>query len=187
MNDELRMNDTIKELLLTVTSRDPFEILEKLMALPFCPMHGPLHHVLVGSALLTAYRNCGGEIDLPSALHELAARAKSVPGGACGNWGACGAAISTGQFMSIITGSSPLKVEPWALSNAMTAAALELISRHGGPRCCKRDSYLSLMAAVDFVSQHLGVSMEKSQPVCRRSAINAQCIGERCPFFGGRA
>ena len=41
------------------TSRNPIEILEHLMALPFCHMHGPEHHVLVGAALLTAYARAG--------------------------------------------------------------------------------------------------------------------------------
>lgn len=59
------------ELCLQETSADPIAILNKLMDLPFCRMHGPEHHVLVGAALLTAYRNAGGELSLPDALAEL--------------------------------------------------------------------------------------------------------------------
>lgn len=29
-----------------------------------CHMHGPEHHIMVGAALLTAYKNAGGDIDL---------------------------------------------------------------------------------------------------------------------------
>ena len=57
-------------------------------------MHGPEHHIMVGAALLTAYKNAGGEIDLQQALVEMMSRGRSVPGGACGFWGACGAGIS---------------------------------------------------------------------------------------------
>ena len=39
---------------------------------------------MVGSALLTAYKNAGGEIDLPEALLEMMNRGKAVPGGVCG-------------------------------------------------------------------------------------------------------
>ena len=69
--------------------RSPLEYLEAetMMALPFCHMHGPEHHVMVGAALLTAYKNAGGDIDLPDALGEMMRRGKSVPGGACGFWG----------------------------------------------------------------------------------------------------
>ena len=65
-----RMKDAY-ELCLSAQSKDPIAILEKLMRLPTCRMHGPEHHVLVGSALLTAYRNAGGAIDLAIALEEL--------------------------------------------------------------------------------------------------------------------
>jgi hypothetical protein len=62
--------DSIFGLCLSETSHDPIEILEKMMSMPFCHMHGPEHHVMVGAALLTAYKNAGGEIDLPKALQE---------------------------------------------------------------------------------------------------------------------
>jgi len=123
--------DVIIGMCLKEVSRDPVEIIEKLMGQPFCHMHGPEHHVMVGSALLTAYKNAGGDIDLPQALAEMMSRGKSIP---------------------------------------------------GGPRCCKRDSYLSILAAVDFVKEHLGIEMEKPEIVCNHSAQNNQCIGKRCPF-----
>ena len=140
---------------------------------------------MVGAAMLTAYKNAGGDLELPKALQEMYSRGKAVPGGACGFWGACGAGISTGQFVPIATGSTPLAVESWGLSNQMTAKALESIGKTGGPRCCKRDSYLAVLAAIDFAAEHLKVPMEKSVPVCTRSGQNKQCIGKRCPFIGG--
>ena len=178
--------DSIFGLCLEETTCAPLEILEKMMSMPFCHMHGPEHHVMVGAALLTAYRNAGGNIDLEKALKEMYSRGKAVPGGACGFWGACGAGISAGQFVSIATSSTPLAVEPWGLSNQMTAKALESIGKVGGPRCCKRDSYLAVLAAIDFVAEHLNVQMEKSLLVCTRSKQNNQCIGKRCPFVGGK-
>jgi hypothetical protein len=168
------------------TSCDPIEIIGKMMDMPFCHMHGPEHHVMVGAALLTAYKNTGGELNLERALQEIYNRGKQVPGGACGFWGACGAGISAGQFMSIATQSTPLAQEPWGLSNRMTSKALGSIGKVGGPRCCKRDSYLAVLAAIDFAAEHLNVHMEKSVPVCTRSGQNNQCIGKRCPFAGGK-
>lgn len=174
--------DAMIGLCLDETSPDPVAILEHLMDQPFCHMHGPEHHVMVGAALLTAYRNAGGDIDLRQALSEMMRRGKSVPGGACGFWGACGAGISAGMFMSIISRSSPLSVEPFALSHLTTARALERIGTVGGPRCCKRDSYLSILAASELVNEHFPVELGPSDVICRYSAQNAQCIGERCPF-----
>jgi len=175
--------DAIISLCLNEPSKNPVEIMEKLMAEPFCHMHGPEHHVMVGAALLTAYKNAGGELDLNAALAEMINRGKAVPGGVCGFWGACGAGISSGMFVSILSKSTPLAQEPWGLSNRMTSKSLEEIGKVGGPRCCKRDSYLSILAAIDFVKEHFGVEMEKPAIVCSHFSGNNQCIGNRCPFF----
>ena len=174
--------DSIFGLCLSESSTDPIAIIQKMMAMPFCHMHGPEHHVMVGAALLTAYKNAGGEIDLQQALNEIYRRGKQVPGGTCGFWGACGAGISSGQFVSIVTGSTPLAKEAWGLSNRMTSKSLENIGSVGGPRCCKRDSWLSILTAAKFVREHLGVEMTPSVPVCSYSGKNNQCIGSRCPF-----
>lgn len=159
--------DSIFGVCLTETSKNPVEILNKMMNLPFCHMHGPEHHIVVGAALLTAYKNAGGDIDLSKALTEMKNRGQSVPGGACGFWGACGAGISSGMFVSIISGSTPLAGEPFGLSNRMTAKSLDAIGSVGGPRCCKRDSYLSILSAIDFVKEHL--------PFTIRSAFGNFC------------
>ena len=177
--------DPVVALCLEETSRNPIEILEKLMSQPDCPMHGPEHHVLVGAALLTAYNNClpdSAKLDMKSALDEVVKRGQQVPGGACGYMGACGASISTGIFMSIVTRNTPFSTDTWRLCNLMTSRALEQVAENGGPRCCKRDSYLSVLTAIDFVKENLGVEMEKPEVRCSRSQINEQCIGKKCPF-----
>ena len=174
--------DAIVGLCLNESSKNPVEIIEKMMAMLFCHMHGPEHHVMVGAALLTAYKNAGGAIELGPALTEMLNRGKSVPGGACGFWGACGAGISSGMFVSIISKSTPLANEPFARSHRMTSKSLGKIGEIGGPRCCKRDSFLSILAAVDFVKAHFGVEMEKPEVICHYSSQNSQCIGKRCPF-----
>lgn len=178
--------DAVIALCLDEKSKNPVEILEKCMNLPFCHMHGPEHHVLVGVSLLTAYKNAGGKIDLPSALSEMVNRGKQIPGGACGFWGACGAGISTGMFISIISQSTPFTNLPLSLSNLMTSEALKSIGTVGGPRCCKRNSYLAIIAATRFVKEHTGIETELPKIVCARSAKNNRCIGNRCPFFKSR-
>ncbi len=167
---------------LAENSKNPIKIIQKLMSLSFCHMHGPEHHVMVGSALLTAYKNAGGDIDRVKALLEMQSRGKKVPGGACGFWGACGAGVSAGMFVSIITGTTPLSNETWGLSNKMTSFALGAIGEVGGPRCCKRNSYISIIKAVEFAKEYLGVEMELDEIKCVHSAQNNQCIKERCPF-----
>ena len=174
--------DSIISTCMKESSKDPISIIEKIMLMPFCHMHGPEHHVMVGAALLTAYKNAGGDIDLHDALLEMISRGKSVPGGACGFWGACGAGISAGIFVAIISKSTPLTNEPFSLAHKMTSTALGKIGEIGGPRCCKRDSFLSILCAIDFVNAQFGISMEKPEIVCKFSQQNNQCIGIRCPF-----
>lgn len=179
--------DACLQLCLAEKSKSPIEIAEKMMAIPFCHMHGPEHHVIVGAALLTAYKNAGEDIALTKALIELTKRGKHVPGRACGFWGACGAGISSGMFISVVSHSTPLSMEPYALSHRMTASALSRIAETGGARCCKRNSYLAIQAAVEFVEKNLGILMEKTSTVCPHSRENNQCIGTRCPFHSKNA
>ncbi len=172
----------VKQACLTSGSRDPIEIVTDLMRLPGIHMHGPEHHVIVGSALLTAYRNSGGDVDLGSALDEMNARGSKVPGGVCGLWGSCGAAVSCGMAYSIITGSTPLSGDSWGRCNIMTSRCLEAIGSLGGPRCCKRDSYRALLTASEYIRETLGVELQTSVPVCGFSSLNPQCKGDACPY-----
>ena len=167
---------------LSSESKDPTDTVTRLMGLPGIHMHGPEHHVMVGSALLTAYRNCGGDIDLESALDEMANRGRQLPGGVCGLWGNCGAAVSCGMAYSVITGSTPLSGDSWGRCNIMTSRCLEAIGSLGGPRCCKRDSYAALEAASRYIGETLGVEIPVGRPVCGFSSLNPQCKGDACPY-----
>ena len=178
--------DAIFSVCLQDGSDRPVEILEKMMSLPFCYMHGPEHHVMVGAALLTACHHAGGMFDLHDALSEISRRGQQVPGGACGYWGACGAGISTGMYISIVTKATPLAEEPWGLANQMTASALAAIGKHGGPRCCKRNAYLAILEACRFTEEKLGIRMDAGTIRCSRSSLNRQCLQADCPFYQGK-
>jgi len=86
----------ISQQVLAYQNTDPVDLATQIMRDKTINMHGPEHHFIAVSALLASYRNAGGEIDLPSALHVAFSRASNVPGGACGFWGSCGAGVSTG-------------------------------------------------------------------------------------------
>lgn len=174
--------DSIITVCKTKTSKNPFDIIEEMMNMDFCHMHGPEHHVMVGAALLVAYKNAGGDVDLDNALYEMFSRGNQVPGGSCGFWGACGAAISCGIFVSIITKSNPLSEKSWGLCNEMTSKALSAIANVGGPRCCKRNSYIAIKQSIEFVKEKFGIELEDKDVKCKFIANNNQCIGKKCPF-----
>lgn len=165
------------------TSKNPIFIMQQLMENPFIYMHGPEHHVMVGAALLTAYYNSGGNIMLSAALAEMKNRGSQVPGGVCGLWGCCGAGISTGIFMSIITKATPLTGKSWKLSNQMTSRSLAAIAELGGPRCCKRDAFTAAKTAVDLVKEVMNIEMEMPESIqCTFSEENQQCLKRYCPY-----
>ena len=61
--------------------------------------------------------------------------------------------------------------------------SIRCIGRNGGPRCCKRDSYLAITEAVNFTNEKLGVKLHSGKITCSRSNLNNQCIQEDCPFY----
>lgn len=175
--------NAIIELCLKSSSKNPVELIQKIMNSPYIYMHGPEHHIIVGAALLTAYKNAGGDIDLKDTLDEMKSRGSKYPGGSCGYWGCCGAAVSTGMFFSIITKTTPLSSLSWGQGNLITSNALKAIGEIGGPRCCKRNSFTAIISAVEFVKEYLNIEMELPKNIrCGYSAQNKQCLGKRCPY-----
>lgn len=174
----------VMEILEGSQSRNPLSILHQAMNSEHVHMHGNEHHVLVGAALITAYRNAGGKVDLPASLIEMKARGSRYPGGSCGFWGACGAAVSAGMYMSIVTGATPLTEKTWGYANLVTGSALMRMAEIGGPRCCKRNSFIAVETAVRLTKDLLGVEMELSDKIqCDFFHKNNQCIQSCCPYF----
>lgn len=164
-------------------SRDPIAMVQEMMQDPFVYMHGPEHHVMVGAALLTAYRNSGGALDLAAALEEMHARGGEYPGGACGFWGCCGAAVSAGMFFSIALGATPLSEQSWGMANEVTARALAEIGKLGGPRCCKRNSFTAIRTTAAYVQEKLGIAMQLPEQIrCTFFRENEECLRGRCPY-----
>lgn len=169
------------------TETDPDRLFLEAVAHPGVHMHGPEHHCIVPWVLLTAYRNNGGRLSVPydDAMEEAYQRGSQVPGGICGFWGTCGAAIGAGIYASLLLGSAPLNGEIWPVPQTLTAACLEKIASVGGPRCCKRDSRLAIEAAVGFTAQQARIRMplRKTGESCGFSEMNAQCRKGGCPYY----
>ena len=164
--------------------RDPVALATALMGLEGVPMHGPEHHFLVAAALLTAHCNVAQEHSrLRAWLAEARRRAEAVPGGFCGFQGACGAGIGTGIYASVVSGATPLAGEAWGQANRTTARSLDIIGRVGGPRCCKRTTWLAILTAARAAFHAFGVEIPARGPRCEFHPRNEQCLRERCPFF----
>lgn len=174
----------VKWFLRHTKEKDPIKILSHIFEMDKVHMHGPEHHSIVPGVLLAAYRNNGGAIVLDDALELAFERGSKVPGGFCGYWGVCGAAVGSGIYASIVLDGSPLKKETWNVPQTVTVRSLEAITAVGGPRCCKRVSRLALEAAVEWTKEFLGITMPISYPKCSYFKRNRECLHNDCLFFG---
>lgn len=173
----------IKEEVLKQTSLDPIKIVKEIMHKDYINIHGPEHHFLDGASFLVAYKNAGGDVNLSSALDALKDRTLKMPGAMCGMWGVCGSVSSIGASLAIIHKTGPLSNDDYYKDNMeYTSLVLKRMSEIGGPRCCKRNAFISISAGVKFVKRKYGIVMESSKIICEFSSLNNQCIKDRCPF-----
>jgi hypothetical protein len=174
--------DVLREVLDRTTSTDPAEILETVMSHPSVPMHGPEHHAMVPAIIVAAVRNAGYPVP-EGAVEKALERGSKVPGGWCGFYGVCGAAIGVGTAVSIITGATPLTGKTRALANEATVFALNKMM-DGGPRCCKRASRRAIEAAVEFLKTRMDIDLKiKRETKCRYVGRNRECIREACKYY----
>lgn len=174
---------TILNFLRQSDEKNPIRLLHQVFELPEVHLHGPEHHSIVPCVLITAFHNCGGDIDTELCLPEAWNRGQKVCGGACGFLGVCGAASGAGIFASIVSGATPLTADQWAIPQRLTASCLEAMVEIGGPRCCKRTSRIAIECAAAFAEKEFGVTMPVDRQACTYWAWNNECIRQRCPYF----
>lgn len=167
-------------------SINPMEIFRAVAREDFVRMHGPEHHILDGACILTAFKNAGGKINLEEALEKLMKEGLRMPGATCGLWGVCGSVTSIGAALAVIDGTGPLTTDDsWSSHMKYTSKALGALAEIGGPRCCKRDAYIAMTNAVEYINSHYPVHLECDEIHCDFSDLNQQCIHERCPYYQG--
>jgi hypothetical protein len=182
----LKGKDIIETFCSTTDMTDPLAMALIIMKNPEIKMHGPEHHFLVPAVLLSAYCNVKGigADEKRTKIEKARQRSDNILGGFCGFYGDCGAAVGTGIFLSVLTGATPLSTEDWRLGNLITAKSLLSIAEHGGPRCCKRNSFLAILEAVRFIEAQFGVSLQiGGPPQCEFNDLNKECLTVDCPFY----
>lgn len=171
------------ELLLNSKETNPTILFSQIENLKSVNMHGPEHHSIIPCVLLTAFKNSGGKIDLLSAIETALQRGKQAPGGTCGFWGTCGAAIGAGIYGSIVTESSPLNSMSWYKPQKIVSRTINKIAQENAVRCCKRTSRYAILEAIEWTKEYMGIELEKSDFLCTLSYYNKECIHENCPFY----
>jgi hypothetical protein len=179
--------DVIERACCSHAGSDPVALATALMRHPAVKMHGPEHHFLVPAALLATWASATGAADRAGLLAEARRRSGSVVGGSCGFHGACGSGVGVGIFASLSTGATPRSGLSWGQANRATARALQTIGDVGGPRCCKRTSWLALLSGIRFAREELGVALSGRGPRCEFHQRNDDCLERECPFYPAAA
>ena len=157
-----------------------------LMKSPSVKMHGPEHHFLVPAVLLSAFYNVKGEpAEKAGRIAKARQRAEHVLGGFCGFYGNCGAAVGTGIFMSVMTGQHRCQRKNGGSPTSMCAQSLHTIADAGGPRCCKRNSFLAIQEALRFTKDRFGIEMDvdPGKVRCEFHHLNKECKKAECSFY----
>jgi hypothetical protein len=171
----------------TTPETDLIALLDGVRRLPAISRHGPEHHVLVPAIILTAYRNLGGEVT-PEMFRAALARGQAVPGGVCGFWGVCGAAVGVGIAFSLLLQATPVKpTERRQVQGAVQAVLGELASLDAA-RCCQRECWLALRQAAALSRELLPVPLQAAAPLeCRQGGERQDCLQSSCPLWPGNA
>jgi 7,8-dihydro-6-hydroxymethylpterin dimethyltransferase len=164
---------------------DLLNLLCEIRRHPAVPMHGPEHHAIVPGIILAAYRNLGGDIGKEAILTGID-RGSKVPGGVCGFWGSCGAAIGVGIAFSVLLGATPLSAHARQNVQTIVSEVLAEIAAINGPRCCQRESYIALTAAAKISRRFLTIPLNADRLfTCSQCDNNKECIRGRCPVWYG--
>lgn len=176
----------VRSVCLNSTEKDMITLMGCIRNHPAIPMHGPEHHVMVPGVILAAYRNNGGKIGRDIIAAGIK-RGSNVPGGSCGFWGCCGAAVGAGIAASLILEATPLKADERQNSLAFTAQILTEIARMNGGRCCQRDSWLALTHASRLSEEFFGIALPAETVLhCNQYEKNRECMLTRCPLWEER-
>jgi len=172
-----------EQICLHTDQTDMLSLLQSIRAHDAIPMHGPEHHAMVAGIILATYRNRGGDLT-DEQIRSGIRRGATVPGGACGFMGSCGAAVGVGIAFGVILGSSPLVPAARRTLQAATSAVLAEIGKLEAARCCQRECFVALTKAAELSRTLLPVSLEaKLDLECAQMHLNDECVGAACPIF----
>lgn len=180
------LKDLCKNVFTEKSEMNVSDLLIKMMDHPDVPMHYPYHHFIVPAALLTAaaVQSKTEAEDFLYMLDQVEERSKNILGGFCGYYGACGAGIGAGIFMSVFTDTTPMSGKTWQWANEITGKCLVALSQVPGPRCCKRTAFLSLEEAIPYINDKLELHLSMEENItCRYHDRNQQCKRKKCPYY----
>lgn len=178
--------DVIRQICSESDESDMIALLQKIRQHHAINMHGPEHHAMVPGIILATYKARGGNIsnvDIQAGI----SRGSKVPGGVCGFWGSCGAAVGAGIAFSVIFEATPLTPKKRQKVQSACSRILGKIASLIGARCCQRETVLALKEVAKLSRDILPVSLKADEELaCRQYAQNRECIRKQCPLWETR-
>jgi len=169
-----------------IREKDLITLLKLIRSHPAIPMHGPEHHAMIPGIILAAFRNSGGEIT-EELINIGIDRGAQIPGGACGFWGACGAAIGAGIAVSTVLAATPLTPSARQTAQSFSAKILSKIAKYKGGRCCQRETWLALTETAKLSEEVLTIPLTANDTLeCAQYLKNKACIRKACPLWETR-
>ncbi len=176
----------IRQICTENNDQDMIGLLKKIRRHHAINMHGPEHHAMVPGIILATYKARGGNISTEDILTGIS-RGSQVPGGVCGFWGSCGAAIGAGIAFSVIFEATPLTPQKRQQVQVVCSRILTKIAALAGARCCQRETILTLREAAKLSRDILPVSLKADDTLaCRQYLKNRECIRKQCPLWETR-
>jgi uncharacterized protein DUF5714 len=182
---ETPKNEFIKQQCLAYAGNDPVDLVVQIMNSPQIKMHGPEHHFILPAVLATCMRNhLGIKLELSDVLDKVEKRAIDETPSECDfKGGNCGSAVGAGVYLSMHLAGIKSDEEIAVMQKEITDASLKAIHDHGGPRCCKRDTYLTLDASLKYFKEKLNIELPYSEAKCTFSLRNQTCGMEKCVYY----
>jgi SAM-dependent methyltransferase len=176
-------DEVIRRICLTSSETDTITLINTIRSHPAVPLHGPEHHFAVPGVIVATYRNLGGDVtdvDISTAMD----RGKGVPGGSCGFWGGCGAALGAGIAFGVILKSSPVTPVQRQVVQELTGALIAGLGGIKAARCCQREIWSVLKKAAEMSARILPIPLKANGNTrCHQMQLNKECPGKPCPWF----
>ncbi len=162
---------------------NPVEMANLVMKHPSFNQYGIEHHELVAPVILSALRNLEKMDISDGKIKADIKRGNKIPYGGCGTMGTCGACVSAGISMALLTGSNYLKNKERNLTLKATANSLLRLPELGGPRCCKYSTYASILSVWEIVQNDLQIDLPLLKIKCDFKDKLKECHLDKCPYY----
>jgi hypothetical protein len=175
--------DVLKQVCLKSGEADALALMQHIRSHPSFPVHGPEHHAMVPAVILTALRNSGTSVTDEQILTAIE-RGRTIAGGACAFFGACGAALGAGIAISLVIGATPLDGKKRQFIQQVTRSVLDEIAAYDAARCCQRDAWLAIRALSKLLADKMEITLKATAPIaCSQFRENRECIRRQCPLW----